>query len=273
MGTYKSLIDFFYKKTKIDLSLYKEGQMKRRIETFIQQEIGSVDYNKFIDKLSKDKDLLDRFKERITINVTEFFRNPGVWANIENNVIPKLIKDSNSNKLTIWSAGCSSGEEPYSLAMLLSEKFPKVKWKIIASDLDATVLEKCKSGQYGKSQISTLDGVFKDKYFTQVKDSEVKNPDWFMLNEPVFQIDSKLRRNIEFRQHNLLQDQFPKDVDLILCRNVVIYFTEETKAELYINFCKSLRQGGVLVIGSTEQIINHKEKGYEKMADWTFVKK
>lgn len=272
MSTYKDLIEVFYKKTKIDLSLYKEGQMKRRIDTFIQQEIGSVDYGKFVDKLSKDNDLLDRFKERITINVTEFFRNPSVWDTIEKDVIPKLLATSKNNKLTIFSAGCSSGEEPYSLAMLLSEKFPQIKWNIIAGDLDATVLEKCRTGQYGLSQIKELDEAFRSKYFTEVKGVNIKNPDWFMLNEPVYQIDPKLKRNIEFKQINLLEDKFPKNYDLILCRNVVIYFTEETKAELYIKFNQALRQDGILVIGSTEQIINYKEKGYEKFADWTFIK-
>lgn len=270
MSNYEDLKEYFYKKEKINLSLYKESQMKRRIETFMQQEVGSVDYDKFLFKLSTDKDVVKKFKDRITINVTEFFRNPAVWNTIEKTVIPSLIEKNSS--LTIWSAGCSTGEEPYSLAMLLSENFNGVKWKIIASDLDELVLEKSKTGQYGLSQISSIDDTLKEKYFKKLNPQDIKNPNWYMLNEPVYQIDPKLKRNIEFMQHNLLASPFPKNVDLILCRNVVIYFTEETKAKLYENFNESLKDNGIIVIGSTEQIINHSEKGYTKLADWTFIK-
>lgn len=272
MKRYEDFIDYFYKKTKINLALYKENQMKRRIETFIEQEIGSVDYSEFMDKLDKDKDLLFRFKDRITINVTEFFRNPTIWNTIETTVLPQLIKTAKNNKITIWSAGCSSGEEPYSLAMLLSEKFTDLNWKIIATDLDITVLNKCKVGQYGSFQIANLDDKLKKKYFKEVKDADIKNPEGFITGEEVYEIDSKLRSKIEFKQQNLLEDRFPQNVDLILCRNVVIYFTEETKSELYQKFCDSLRQDGMLVIGSTEQIVDYRGKGFSKAADWTFVK-
>ena len=272
MKCYEDLIDFFYKKANINLSLYKENQMKRRIETFINQEIGKVDYAQFIDKLNKDEDLLFRFKDRITINVTEFFRNPAVWENLKTKVIPEIIKSSDKKKLTIWSAGCSSGEEPYSLAMLMEENFPKVDWRILATDLDVTVLEKCKIGQYGSYQVSTLNDKLKEKYFKEISASDIKNQDGFITGESVFEIDKKLRNRIEFKRQNLLEDIFPKNVDLILCRNVVIYFTEETKSVLYQRFADALRDQGILVIGNTEHIVDYKSKGFTKIADWTFEK-
>lgn len=273
MGSYEDLISFFYKKTKINLALYKEGQMRRRIETFIAQEIREVNYKEFIDKLDKDKDLLDRFKDRITINVTEFYRNPNMWDNLKTNIIPYLLKTGNKRKITIWSAGCSTGEEPYSLAMLLDDDFPNVDWKIVATDLDALVLKKCQAGRYGLYQVSTLDEDKKKKYFEEVPTSKINSSEGFLSTEKVFEISSNLKKRIEFKQHNLLEDSFPKDVDLILCRNVVIYFTEETKNELYQRFSKSLRQDGVLVIGNTEHIVDYGSKGFEKMADWTFKRK
>lgn len=272
MGKYEDLISFFYKKTKINLSLYKEGQMKRRIETFISQTIGEVNYKDFIDKLDKDKDLLDKFKERITINVTEFYRNPNMWNNLKTNVIPYLLKSSQNKKITIWSAGCSTGEEPYSLAMLLDDEYPDIEWKILATDLDEVVLNKCKIGRYGLYQVDVLDDKKKSKYLKEVQSSEISNKEGFLFNEKVFEISPKLKSKIEFKQHNLLEDKFPTNVDLILCRNVVIYFTEETKSELYQKFNKSLRQDGVLIIGNTEHIVDYKSKGFEKMADWTFNK-
>lgn len=272
MKNYEDLVSFFYKKTKINLALYKENQMKRRIETFIAQEIGDVDYKSFIERLDKDVDLLNRFKDRITINVTEFYRNPNMWDNLRANVIPYLLKTSKKKKLNIWSAGCSTGEEPYSLAMLLEDEFSHVEWKILATDLDELVLKKCKSGRYSLYQVDTLDEKKKKKYFKEVPSSQISHSEGFLSSEKVFEISPELRKNIEFKQHNLLEDKFPSDVDLILCRNVVIYFTEDTKSELYQRFSNSLRQDGILVIGNTEHIVDYRNKGFEKMADWTFKK-
>lgn len=272
MKNYEDLVSFFYKKTKINLALYKENQMKRRIETFIAQEIGDVDYKSFIERLDKDIDLLNRFKDRITINVTEFYRNPNMWDNLRANVIPYLLKTSKKKKLNIWSAGCSTGEEPYSLAMLLEDEFSHVEWKILATDLDELVLKKCKSGRYSLYQVDTLDEKKKKKYFKEVPSSQISSSEGFLASEKVFEISPELRKNIEFKQHNLLEDKFPSDVDLILCRNVVIYFTEDTKSELYQRFSNSLRQDGILVIGNTEHIVDYRSKGFEKMADWTFKK-
>lgn len=272
MSNYEDLVSFFYKKTKINLALYKENQMKRRIETFISQEIGEVDYNDFINKLDRDKDLLDRFKDRITINVTEFYRNPNMWDNLRSNVIPYLLKTTKNKKLTIWSAGCSTGEEPYSLAMLLDDEYPNTDWKILATDLDEFVLKKSKAGRYSSYQVNTLDEKKKKKYLKEVPSSQISSSEGFLSSETVFEISPELKKKIEFKQHNLLEDKFPTDIDLILCRNVVIYFTEETKSELYQRFSNSLRHEGVLIIGNTEHIVDYRSKGFEKMADWTFNK-
>lgn len=267
---YQDFIKYFKNRTKIDLNLYKEAQMKRRLETFIAAEIGEVNYSAFIDKLNKDKDLFSRLKDRITINVTEFYRNPNVWNRIKDVVIPELIKDKKT--LTIWSAACSSGEEPYSLAMLLNEHFKNINWKILATDLDETILNKASRGIYGEYQISSLDPKLKEKYFTEVDLSNAKHGDGFVSGESIYEISKDLKKKVVFKQHNLLADEFPKDVDLILCRNVVIYFTEESKAVLYEKFYNTLRKDGMIVIGSTEHIANYSKIGFDKFEDWIFKK-
>ena len=226
----------------------------------------------FINKLDRDKDLLDRFKDRITINVTEFYRNPNMWDNLRSNVIPYLLKTTKNKKLTIWSAGCSTGEEPYSLAMLLDDEYPNTDWKILATDLDEFVLKKSKAGRYSSYQVNTLDEKKKKKYLKEVPSSQISSSEGFLSSETVFEISPELKKKIEFKQHNLLEDKFPTDIDLILCRNVVIYFTEETKSELYQRFSNSLWHEGVLIIGNTEHIVDYRSKGFEKMADWTFNK-
>lgn len=267
---YQNFVEYFKKKTRIDLNLYKEQQMRRRLETFIVSEIGVLDYSLFIDKLNTDVGLFGRLKDRITINVTEFYRNPNMWDKLKTNVLPELIKDNKN--LTIWSAACSSGEEPYSLAMLLNENFKNINWKIIATDIDERVLDKATRGVYGDFQMSSLDSKLKETYFTKANPSKVKESDGFMSSESIYEISNDLKRKISFRQHNLLADIFPKEVDLILCRNVVIYFTEETKAELYKKFYSALRKGGMIAIGNTEHIVNYSSIGYEKFDDWVFRK-
>lgn len=265
---YKDLIVFFKKKTNIDLALYKEQQMRRRIETFIQQEVGSLSYSEFISRLGKDEDLLDRFKDRMTINVTEFYRNPQVWESLKDKVIPKLV--AGKRKINIWSAGCSTGEEPYSLAILMKENFPHIECNITATDLDEIVLDRSKRGVYSEVQLKSINKTVRSKYFIDADVSQVKQSDGFMQRERVLTVIDEIKKNITFKQHNLLADPFPEKMDLILCRNVVIYFTEEAKAELYKRFSKALRVGGIMVIGNTEHIVDYKSIGFEKYIDWSF---
>lgn len=267
---YNDFIEYFNRKTRIDLSLYKEQQMRRRLETFIISEIGELDYALFIERLNKDRELFSKLKDRITINVTEFYRNPQVWDKIKTSVMPHLIKTK--KKITIWSAACSTGEEPYSLAMLLKENFGNINWTILATDIDETVLDKAKRGVYGDYQLSSLDKKLRDKYFSKAVPANIKASDGFISSENIYQISDEVKKNIKFKHHNLLADPFPTDVDLILCRNVVIYFTEECKAELYKKFYQTLSKDGLIVIGNTEHIVNHSKIGFEKFEDWIFKK-
>lgn len=233
--------------TTIDLNAYKERQMKRRIDTLISRNKFS-DYDSYIKAIKADKKMYEEFVNYLTINVSEFYRNPQLWENLEKEIFPELIKKY-GNSIKVWSAACSTGDEPYSLAMLLGKFMPLNRVKIIATDIDSQVLDKAKMGVYGGNSLNSLPDEFKKKYFTSVGGNAYK-------------ISDEVKRCVEFKKHDLLRDPYPTGCHLIVCRNVLIYFTEEAKTEIYRKFNKALVQGGILFVGSTEQIMNYKELNY-----------
>lgn len=242
--------------TKIDLNAYKEKQMRRRIDTLIGKN-KLDDYDKYIQLIKTDKDKFEQFVNFLTINVSEFYRNPDQWKILDQEVFPKLINKF-GKKLVIWSAACSTGDEPYSLVMALSRHLPLTDIKIIATDIDKQVLDTARLGLYNEKSIAAVPDDFKKKYFTKIGNS--------------YQISDQIKRCVEFREHNLLRDPYPKNCNLIVCRNVVIYFTDEAKDQIYKQFHQSLLPGGVLFIGSTEQIMNYKELGYIRNKSFFFEK-
>ena len=242
--------------TSIDLTCYKEKQMKRRIETLVTKN-GQKSFDDYFALIKKDKEKFEEFINFMTINVSEFYRNPDQWAFMDREVFPALIEKFGKN-LKIWSAACSTGDEPYSLVMALSKHLPINQIKIIATDIDKTVIGKAKVGLYNEKSIAGVPSDLKKKYFTQVGGS--------------YKIADEIKARVEFKEHNLLKDPYPSGCHLIVCRNVVIYFTEEAKDEIYKKFNKSLVMGGMLFIGSTEQIMNYRDIGFGRKQSFFFVK-
>lgn len=245
-----------YKLTQIDLNAYKEKQMKRRIDTLIAKN-GVEGYDKYIQVIRTDSKLFDEFVSYLTINVSEFYRNPEQWQLLDSTMLPELIKTFGKN-LKIWSAACSTGDEPYSLVMALSRHLPLEMIKVYATDLDKQVIAKAKIGLYAEKSVMNVPRDLKEKYFTKIG--------------PSYQISDKIKSRVEFREHNLLKDTYPKDYHLIVCRNVLIYFTEEAKNAVFHNFQKALVSGGILFIGSTEQVLNYKEMGYTRKNSFYYEK-
>lgn len=245
-----------FKLTSIDLNAYKEQQMKRRIDTLISRNKISG-YEDFVKALKADKDLFEEFVSYLTINVSEFYRNPEQWELMDKQFIPMLIEKFGKN-LKIWSAACSTGDEPYSLVMALSRHLPLNQIKIIATDIDKQILAQAKVGIYNEKSIASVPKDLRDKYFTKIGNS--------------YQISNEIKSRVDFRQHNLIKDPYPDKCDFIICRNVLIYFTEEAKDDVFRKFCKSLKTGGFLFIGSTEQIMNHREMGYERKNSFYYEK-
>ena len=142
--------------------------------------------------------------------------------------------------------------------MALSRHVPINQIKIYATDLDKQVIEKAKIGLYAEKSLAGVPADLKKKFFTKVG--------------PSYQISDEIKNRVDFKEHNLLKDNYPADFHLIVCRNVLIYFTEEAKDEVFRKFQKSLRPGGYLFIGSTEQIINHKDVGFERKNSFFYQK-
>ncbi len=245
-----------YELTHIDLSCYKEKQMKRRIDTLIAKN-GINGYAPYVELLRSNKQKFDEFVNYLTINVSEFYRNPEQWEFMDKQVIPQLIKDFGRN-LKIWSAACSTGDEPYSLVMALSRHLPLNQITIYATDIDNQVLEKAQAGLYNEKSIAAVPKDLKEKYFTKVG--------------PSYQISDEIKARVKFQKHNLLKDEYPTDYHFIVCRNVLIYFTEEAKDEVFQKFYHALAKKGVLFIGSTEQIINYKQMGYARKDSFYYEK-
>lgn len=232
--------------TGIDLSCYKESQMKRRIDNLIAKN-RIEGYDKYVACLKTDRRKFDEFVNHITINVSEFYRDSDQWKVVEEKAIPELIQRFGRN-LKIWSAACSTGDEPYSLVMALSRHLPLTSIKVYATDLDRQVLEAAKVGLYPAKSIAAVPADLKRRYFRQIGDS--------------YKIADEIKSRVEFKEHNLLKDAYPTGCHMIVCRNVLIYFTEEAKDVVFRKYIKSLVSGGLLFIGGSEQIINHKEIGY-----------
>ncbi len=225
--------------TGLDLTMYKERQMKRRIESLIKRN--KIDsYEEYFKKLKSEKEVFDEFMNYLTINVSEFFRNPEQWEALVKDVVPELLKTR--KKIKVWSAACSTGEEPYTLVMALSRIFPLSDIKILAVDIDKEAINKAKIGLYTEKSIANVPDDLKKKYFEPLGKT--------------YKISEQIKNRVEFKQFNLLKDTYPKGYDLIVCRNVMIYFTDEAKDQMYQNFHDALSDSGVLFVGSTEQIIS-----------------
>lgn len=252
-------IDFKQKlkrKTEIDLDLYKEPQMKRRIGNLVNRA-GMNSYSAYFDRVVGDKDAFASFIEYLTINVSEFFRTPEKFGKLETDVIPDLLR--RAPKLNIWSAGCSIGAEPYSLAIILKEMTPRVRHRILATDLDVEILAKAKCGIYTENELKAMTPERRARYFDKTDGEK-------------YAVKQEIKDCIEFRRHNLLKDPFETGFDLILCRNVVIYFTEEAKDQLYAHFFQALKPGGILFVGATEAILNFRKLGYTSFQPFFYQK-
>ncbi|AST92250.1 chemotaxis protein CheR [Sutcliffiella cohnii] len=256
MDGYEQFIHNIKKKTGIDLSLYKEAQMKRRLTSLFEKR-GFTSFTAYYKGLERDELLLKEFLDRMTINVSEFFRNYKRWEVLKERLLPELVQNKPS-KLKVWSAACSSGEEPYTLAIVLSNFFPLNKIDILATDIDDKILAQAKIGLYQERSLQEVPEELKSKFFN--------------VQNGYYKINDEIKKTVTFKKQNLLADRFEQNYDLIVCRNVLIYFTEDAKVELYQKFSDALQPGGLLFVGSTEQIFQPAKYGFE-VVDTFFYRK
>ncbi|MGI5836427.1 MAG: CheR family methyltransferase [Chloroflexota bacterium] len=244
---------FFQRRVKaltgIDLTAYKSQQMRRRLGTLIaRNKVANLyEYARVLEQPAKLQEFLDFF----TINVSEFFRIPEKFEYLERHIVPKIMV--RGREFRVWSAGCSNGSEPYSLAMMLEDMAPNGRWSVLATDVDRSILKKAQKGEgYSPADIRNVSNRRLQRYFQR--------------DTSGYRVVDSLKRRIRFQHHDLLKDPFESGFQLILCRHVVIYFTEEAKDILYKKFADSLVEGGILFVGGTEIIPRAREIGLENVS-------
>lgn len=234
--------------TGIDLNFYKDVQMQRRLNTFLLRSKHNS-WRNYFQVARTDSTELRKFRDYLTINVSSFFRDTGKYRALKEKIFPELLQGH--PKLKVWSAGCSRGQEPYSIAMLLAELTGDFRRHyILATDLDRTALDAAQAGgPYTDDDVAHVSPLFLQQYFLTKGGKHWVNDD--------------LKRRVTFRQRNLLADPFESNFDMIICRNVVIYFTGPVKDKLYQDFYKALRPGGILFVGGTEIVPKATEVGFQ----------
>lgn len=242
MDDLKQIKNLIEKTIGVRCSNYKEEYIKRRLLSRMRSTATST-YDEYTRYLNNNPDEWELLRNALTINVTEFFRDAEVFEIIRKEIIPKILSDH--GRIRIWCAGCSSGEEPYSLAMILSELTTRkggVSGTIYATDIDEKILQKAKDGIYEAKSMDKLGSAAIRRHFTELPDGR-------------FQVKQHLKDMIHFRKHDLMSGlPGARYVDMVTCRNVTIYFTEQQKNDLARTFHTSLNSGGFYVMGKTEYL-------------------
>lgn len=242
----------------VDLSLYREKQMYRRLRSLVDQ-FGLGSFCEYAEILDRDADEVLVFLDRLTINVSELFRNPDMWERLRRHLLPKMLESGRT--LKIWSAGCSTGAEAYTIAMILADEAGAAgarRHELFATDIDAKVLERARSGRFTEEEVRSVPPQIRDRYLS-------------MVDEGVYEVRQRLRDRITFLKHDVLRDPFDEGFDLIICRNVVIYFTDNAKEALFRRFAGALRPGGALFVGNSERIHNYRDLGLTNPLPFFYV--
>jgi len=243
---------------RIDLSQYRRGQMERRLRAHANRT-GHDDLDSYLRLLRSDIEARAAFLDHMTINVSELFRNPERFTELEKTHLPRLLKTSSRPGLRVWSAGCSYGAEPYSLAILLAEAAPGGAHEVTATDIDETILARAREGIFTGQDLQNVSPARRSRWFSELPDGG-------------WQASEELRRMVRFSRLDLLADRYPASRDLIVCRNVVIYFNDDAKARIYERFFASLRPGGTLFVGSTERVNDAVGNGWEHPATFFYIR-
>ncbi|MCS7235325.1 MAG: protein-glutamate O-methyltransferase CheR [Armatimonadota bacterium] len=246
MGEYAALAHLLRKHVGLDLSAYRPEQVERRLAGALQR-MGLRNVDELLVRAREDPAVLEELVDRLTINVSEFFRNPELFAVLRERVLPELRERFGA--LRVWSAGCSNGAEAYSVAMLLAEVDPRGAWSVLGTDIDRQVLAQAEVARYREEDVRHVTPARRQRFLVRDGDS--------------WRVHPSLRGRVRFRRHDLLRDPFGGPWHLVLCRNVVIYFTEEAKRALYRRFSDALAPGGYLFVGAAEQVTGARELGLE----------
>lgn len=222
----------------VNFSGYRDEYLKRRINIRVRAT-NSETFGRYLQYLAKNPDEYGVLLNEITVNYTTFMRDNDVYHYLEYQLLPKIFQKS---PVRIWSAGCASGEEAYSLAILvhkiLGDKSAGKNVIIYASDIDKDALSKAAKGEYQEKQVQSLNSLLVEKYFNKEND--------------VYKVKDQIKQLVRFEEFDLMKPAAHSNLDLILCRNVMIYFSREGQQQVHMHFYNALRDGGYFVSGKAE---------------------
>ncbi len=236
---YRNLI---YNESGIHFTPTNRSILESRLKDRLRDK--HIDARTYYNTISRDKEEMKSFLDSITTNLTRFFRNQAHFDALQHYVVPELMKVkklTGNTTIKIWSAGCSTGEEPYTLAMLMSEILsPPWKYEILASDISLKCLMTAKEGFYADSRIAGVPSNYLIKYFDKVSGG--------------YKIKSDLMSKVRFDYHNLKNDSGQRNLDIVFCRNVIIYFDEAAQTAVMKRFWDAMAQKSFLFIGHSESL-------------------
>jgi chemotaxis methyl-accepting protein methylase len=223
---------------------FQRRGIKRRIEHRIAQ-IGVPSFEEYLLRIRKDPAEQAHLSRILTVTISRFFRDQEVFNTIGTSLNPTIIKSRSEGDFKIWSIGCASGEEPYSLVILWKEKFekiyPQIHLSILATDIDEKLLERAKKGRYKKSSLK------------EVSENILKG--YFRMDNGFYVLDQACREQIEFRRHDIIHEEPFSGMDMVFCRNLAFtYFSKESQIDVLKKIARSLREKGYLVIGMDESL-------------------
>lgn len=225
---------------------YKQPHLKRRLAVRLRAT-ESKSYRDYTQMLLRDDEEVSKLKETLTVNVTELFRNPETFDSVRNNVLPELIKQKGINKvIKVWSAGCSNGEEPYSIAIMLNEFFgrsiKRYNISIQATDIDDDSIAKAETAIFQPKQLEKIGQERINRFFIKKDNNN-------------YQVIDEVKKLVKVKRHDLISGPKFSGFDIIFCRNVTIYFEQSLQEILYMNFYNALNDGGYFVMGKTETLV------------------
>jgi chemotaxis protein methyltransferase CheR len=256
LWAFEALKELFASEKGLDLEAYKEKCILRRIYLKVRSK-GHSDLGSYYRELRRDRDELERLFQYLTINVTEFFRNPAAFEYLEREVLPDLmVRHDVHGGVGVWSAGCSSGEEPYSLAIILTKVARKLGVKtpvnVLASDVDRSVVDRGREGRYSREALKNL--------------AEEDLREFFTEEDGCFVVGREIRKLVTFRVGNILKDRPGGKQSLIVCRNLLIYFSRENQERIIAGFSRALHQGGYLMLGKAETLIGRSRLHFQSVS-------
>ncbi len=243
-----SLLEHLKESRGFDLSGYKRATLERRVRKRMDA-VHAGSYSDYQDYLEVHPDEFKELFDALLINVTSFFRDRPAWDYLAETVLPNLLADTPERPLRVWSAGCASGEEAFTAAIVLAEAMGvdqfRSRVKVYATDIDEDALTTARHALYQREQLKGLPDGYLDRYFEE--------------NTHGYAFRADMRRSVIFGRNDLVQDAPISRIDLLVSRNTLMYFTPETQARILGHFNFSLRESGYLFLGKSEMLITHGE--------------